>query len=196
MTERSVGLAWAAVFACVAVVATCCAGLRTPTSYPRRPERGAYPQLVVIQGPEMSWCSWGKVDSRTAVTARHCVGDGQGWLLRDGTKPGAPSVCVDPQRDSAYLSIDSGAPAAPTEPAEVEPRVGEGVCYEAFTGRKNCGAVVRLFDDRFSVLFGAPVLPGESGSPVVSARGLVGVVSRRVQDRNDGVAARLPRSCQ
>jgi len=193
---RSAVAAWTTLLGLILLMAVCCAPLTRP-SWPTG-SRGAYPSLAIARigpgGISLSLCSWGRVDAGTVLTAAHCVGESQGWLLPG--MPGAPAVCVDVERDAAYLSVGADAPPSRVEAAEVEPAAGEQVCYDSFRGRHNCGTVTRVFSDRFSVRFQAEVIAGDSGSPVYSPRGVVGVVSRRMEGHPIGIAARLPRRCR
>lgn len=191
-----VALGWSFILGLIVLAGVCCAPMARP-SWPTG-SRGAYVPLSTARigdgGIAISQCSWGRVDEGTVVTAAHCVGDSQGFILPG--MPSAPAVCVDAERDAAYLSVGLTAPPSRVEAREAEPEAGDQVCYDSFRGRHNCGTVTRVFSDRFTVRFQAEVRPGDSGSPVYSPRGVVGVVSRRMEGEPIGVAARLPRRCK
>ena len=130
--------------------------------------------------------------ARTLVTAEHVVAGCARVTLADGTRAGADRLRPRPRR--RRCSRAPGAASHWLSLAEAEPRLGQrvhaaGFPYYGIAGTSlnltggNVSALAGVDDDRRFFTFSAPVQPGNSGGPLIDARGAVlGLVVARLSE--------------
>lgn len=131
------------------------------------------------------------IGPRTLLTAAHVVAECHGVSLSDGTS--LTVVASDPDRDVAALTSPKAAPTW-LSLADRNARLGQrihavGFPYYAIAGTSlnltsgNVSALAGVDDDPRFFSFSAPVQPGNSGGPLIDARGRVlGLVVARLSE--------------
>jgi len=129
---------------------------------------------------------------RTLVTAAHVVARCEQIALADGSA--LDLVAIDPELDVAVLTAPRPAPSwlslADGAPARLGQRVhAAGFPYYAIAGTAlhltsgNVSALAGIDDDPRFFSFSAPVQPGNSGGPLIDAKGAVlGLVVARLSE--------------
>ncbi len=147
--------------------------------------QGVLPSLVVVRGRRhgvgagIVWGANGLILTNNHVVGRHTPV----VLLQDDREYESKLIARDPDVDLALLSIDATG-LTPLEPASVSPRVGEMVfAFGHPWGQRNtvtrgivsalASAQNRRGDKVPIVRSDAPLAPGNSGGPLVNARGEV-----------------------
>ena len=181
----------------------------TPSPRPLRadPPVDAWMDAVVVVQLGSTLCAGAIVDpDGTVATAYHCVAPGGRPRLRtrEGETTVGRVVAVDRGRDLAVIAAPELAGTAWLEPRGTAPEPGEWVAalghpagadlplgfYEGTLRFSASQGIVSAVGSQ-SLQISAPVNPGNSGGPVVDARGrIVGVVSRRLAGQALGFAGR------
>ncbi len=137
--------------------------------------------FVDVQVRGFSVCSGTRVKPDELVTARHCTE--HGWDLR---VEGRPAFKVASQReDVARLRVAPGGPVTPEASYVDESHVTIHTRWGVVVAR------VLRFSPATGLELGAECVRADSGSPVTTARGVVGVVVRGAKGSDVCYAALL-----
>jgi serine protease Do len=132
------------------------------------------------------------LDARTLLTAEHVVAACDRVTLADGTA--LALVAADPELDVALLAAPRPGRASLALAEDAGARLGQrvhaaGFPYYSIAGTSlhltggNVSALAGIDDDRRFFSFTAPVQPGNSGGPLLDARGRVlGLVVARLSE--------------
>jgi S1-C subfamily serine protease len=132
------------------------------------------------------------LDARTLVTARHVIGDCARVTLADGTE--LTLLAQDAELDVAALMAPDPAPRWLSLADGAGLRLGQrvhaaGFPYYSIAGTSlhltggNVSALAGVDDDARFFSFTAPVQPGNSGGPLIDARGgVLGLVVARLSE--------------
>jgi S1-C subfamily serine protease len=157
-----------------------------PAPLPLPPEQAALPRSGETTGTGFY------LGARTIVTAEHVVAACGRITLVDGTE--LALIASDPELDIAALAAPRPAPRwlslAAAAPARLGQRVhAAGFPYYSIAGTSlhltggNVSALAGIDDDRRFFSFTAPVQPGNSGGPLIDARGnVLGLVVARLSE--------------
>jgi S1-C subfamily serine protease len=157
--------------------------------------------VLLVTGP--AWCGGVRIDDRgTVATAYHCIAMGGRPLARTrgGDKALGRVVATDPKNDLALVAVPDLAGKGSFRPIREEPaRVGEAVwalghpfapaaegnvVFEGLLQWSLTHGVVSAVGERL-IQVDAALNPGNSGGPLLDARGsVIGIASRRLDADN------------
>ncbi len=121
-------------------------------------------------------------DGRHALTAAHCVGEGEERVavaLRDGQELSGRYTLVDRDRDVAVIRLDAVAPVRPLEVAPTLPAVGEALLFAGRADRPGSAQEASL-----ARLGRCPSLPGVPQALFTTLRGEKGDSGAPLVDRD------------
>lgn len=131
-------------------------------------------------------CTIGYSSKDFALTAGHCVKDGQDAFNEDGDSIGLASRSFD--RDIAVIYRNPYVPNTGAYPAGNDVKVGDSVCMTSrVDGTRSCGEVMRIDSFRAEVTPALHGMAGDSGAGIIKNDEVVGVYTGNVKSETDDV---------